>query len=174
VSSFVVKGRESDPSVEIKGMGGELMEYKFKDKLLPQQSGLVVDFMDSLENNDIDLFWSTLSKEDKSYLEGSFAAINATDEEEYNFDQWKKECFRNAQEKFGEYIGNYGVSSTVRYHNKISADIFLPHGIKVPITYIAETEVMVMKVPILLEIHVNENEEITGQWRINYFSNKEL
>ncbi|MFP7447099.1 hypothetical protein SFC50_25730 [Bacillus infantis] len=150
------------------------MEYKFIEKLSPQQSGLVVNFMDSLEENDIDLFLSTLSKEDKSYLKGSYEAIGATGEDEFTYDEWKAELFRRVKEIFHDYISNYGVSTSVRHHNKISANIYLQKGVKVPITYIAETEVQVMKLPIILELHLNENDELSGEWRINYYSNNEL
>ncbi|OIK09401.1 hypothetical protein [Bacillus sp. MUM 13] len=149
------------------------MEYQFNEKLHPQQSGLVIDFMDSLEKDDINLFWSTLSREDKAYIEGTFNALQDS-REQITFYEWKNESFRRAKEVFVNYISNYGVSTTVRHYNKILADIYLPHGVEVPIKYIAESEVRVMKLPITLEVNQAEDGQILVEWKVYFYANKNL
>ena len=149
------------------------IEYEYTDKIQEQQSGLALDFMTSLEEDDIDLFWSTLSVDDRAYFQGGFNALISTGEE-YSFDDFKLELFNETKERFRKYINNYGLSTIVRYHNKMFADIYLPHGVKVPIKYIAEAETMVMKLPIKLEINLSESGELIGTWKVLLFANNEL
>lgn len=149
------------------------MEYKYIDNLQSQQRVLVKDFMDSLKKDDIELFWSTLSKEDKAYTRGVFN-ISSNNGEDFSFEGFKQEIFISKKEHFINYIDNYGLSTSVRHYNKMLADVYLPHGVKVSTTYIAEADVRAMKLPIVLEIHLSEDEELSLEWRVSLFTNTEL
>ncbi|MGX2959416.1 hypothetical protein JNUCC23_09130 [Peribacillus sp. JNUCC 23] len=78
------------------------------------------------------------------------------------------------KETFNDYVGNYDISTSVRYINKMLADVYLPHGIKVPITYTAEVDIRQMKIPITLEFHLTEDGKLSAEWRIYWFANKDL
>ncbi|MBM4761385.1 hypothetical protein [Bacillus sp. B15-48] len=145
------------------------MEYQFTDKIQPQQMGLVSDFLNSLKSDDVELFWESLSREDKAYVYGSFRALHTNGFEDLSIEDWKKQSFKRIKVQYKEYIGEYGVASIVRYYNKLLGDLYLQKDVKDNITDTAETEKMGIKLPIVLQTCLTADDEIVGEWKLALF-----
>lgn len=150
------------------------MEFDFVEKLQGQQAQIVMKFMESLSNGDVNSFWDCLSKGDKAYIVGTLEGINTTVEEPYHFNDWLQECFEITSRYFERYIDNYGVSTSVRYNNKLVANVYLPLGIKTNITFIQETDAQVMILPLILETNLDDNGEIIAEWKVFLFTNDDI
>jgi hypothetical protein len=153
--------------------GGKILEFKYVEKLLEPQAYMITRFMESLSNNDPDAFWSCLSRSDMSYLHGMLMGVN-TEEETFRFDEFLQETLDNTRKYYKEYINNYGVSTSVRYSSNIVANVFLPKNIETNITFIQPIDALVMVVPLILELYTNDNDEMVGEWKVYFFSNKSL
>lgn len=145
------------------------MEYKFADKIQPQQLELITNFINSLKGDDFDLFWSTLSNIDKAYIKGTHNAL-IVEGENYSYDEFKQTIFCKIKEKYLEYIDNYVISTIVRYYSKLKGSIFLKHGVKVPIYYIVDSDISMINIPIILELQLSEHDDLLPEWKINILS----
>jgi hypothetical protein len=150
------------------------MDFKYIEKLLPDQAHITTSFMDSLANEDLELFWDCLSKADKGYVIGTFNMMKELESPDLELDDWVRECLNSKKNFFSEYINNYGVSTSVRHNNKLIANVFLPKNIETNIVILKEVEAAVMVLPLILEFNLNEKEEIVANWKVYLFANDQI
>lgn len=143
------------------------------NKIQPQQLGLVSDLMKAIANDDIQLFLETLCREDRSYIYGSFKALQTNGFEDLTLEIWEKESFRKIKEKFKDYTGDYGVVPQVRYHNKITGDIFLQKGSMDNNTFKEDNEIEFITLSVILQTSLTEDDEIVGEWKLSLFVSEE-
>ncbi|WP_077212557.1 hypothetical protein [Bacillus dakarensis] len=140
-----------------------------ENKIQPQQLGLVSDLMKAIDNDDVELFLETLCREDRSYIYGAFKALQSNGYEELTLENWEKESFRKIKEKFKDNKGDYGVVPQVRYHDKLTGDIFLQKASKDGSPNIEETEIKYITLPVILQTSLTEDDEIVGEWKLSLF-----
>ncbi len=147
------------------------MGYKNTGKMQFQQSQVLSKFMNSLKNNDLESFLSAISKEDKAYIIGAYNA-SLDENENVPFETFACEFLKETQSIFKEYIDSYGVSSSVRYYNEMEADLYLLKGVEGPITYIADSKNIVMKLNLVLETALSEDGKLLAEWKAKVLTTK--
>jgi hypothetical protein len=150
-----------------------LMENFNTKEITSQQRELVIVFLDSLKREDVNLFWDVISEEDKEFIKGTYRTIMEFGEVKTNFNKWVLELLLKVKGNFSEYLINYGITTIVRYENKLKAKVYIAKDIQTEIHFIKDTEFPVLPISIILNL-VDTEQGIGFIWKIKAVLETEL
>ena len=124
------------------------MDYR---KMTKKELLLVANFLKSLREDDLELFWNCISSNNKKELE----SLNTAE---------KLEVVKTIKDNFREHFEDMGIGNIIRFTNedKTEGFIVLAHNVKTEIHYFQDTDVAGNRLPLELD---------NGEFKVNIFIN---
>lgn len=137
-----------------------------------EQTNLTFGFIKVLFEEDVNEYWSLISKVDKARVLGMYKIAKDLKEGISFHDYVKYEFMYPQREIYEKVKENSGLASHLRYTDEGEPVVYLLENITEPIVYEEATQVKVFPVTLTLDTEVNNNEIITI-WKVRLYFDKE-
>lgn len=126
------------------------MDYR---KINKKELMLVANFIQSLKEENVEMFWNCISSANKKRCEEQIENFSNHD---------KTILLNNIKENFGEDLEDFGMANIIRFTNedKTKGYVALQNNVKTEIHYLHQTDVIGHQLPLELD---------EGEFKINIF-----
>ncbi|MEV9640435.1 hypothetical protein ABZ756_07030 [Mammaliicoccus sciuri] len=136
-----------------------------------EQADLVFGFLEVLFGDDVNAYWSLISKVDQARVYGMYKAgiANGSITKHYSFGEYVKEKFMYAhRERYEKVKNNPGVATHLRYTDDGEPQIFVLENVIAPRHYIAETQAKVFPVTLTVDSIVDKD-DVSFNWKVRMY-----
>lgn len=146
------------------------VEYQNISKEL---SDIAFEFLRCLYGDDVERYWSMISKVDKARVYGMYLAIRELSEDsDQSFMEYVRTKFQLVnRELFEKFKENPGIATHMRYTDEGDILLLIINDVQVPRFYIAETQVEACPLVITLDTEINSG-EFSTEYKVRLYNDK--
>ncbi len=153
--------------------GGIVLSNDKKPEITKEQSDVAFKFIEALFGDNVEEYWSLISKVDKARVFGMYRQYTSEHGEQLQFKQYVEHYTKAEQAKLYEGLkdNNPGISKTLRYTEEGEAEVHLHPNVIATRAYIVPTQVRVFPLILTIDSEFNQG-EITAEWKVRLYTDK--
>lgn len=137
-----------------------------------EQADLVSNFLKALFGNNVEAYWSLISKVDQSRIYGMYIAVDVPENERISFYDYVKDYVKAEQEKIYQEISQLpGISNIIRFTEEGEVEIYAFGNVEEVEEYTTPTEKRTIPIVLTLDTHIVQG-EITTHWKVRLYTDQ--
>ncbi|PAD39827.1 hypothetical protein [Terribacillus sp. 7520-G] len=142
-----------------------------QELILEEHVDLAYGFIRAVKGNNVNLYWSFISKVDKARVFGMYRSFVQSEHfKGEDFRKYIKEYFmREHAKKYNGLDNAPGISTTKRYTDLGDVKLYLLNNVEEPMIIDSPTEMNVFPITVTYDCYLKGNNEIKGEWKVRMY-----